>query len=265
MAQGKAGSSHRGLVDEMMISNFLLTALKNGPVAVSDLDRLARAAGLLLGQRPIGQSKAFRSARTSLGIKPFQRGRAWHWSLPETPSCGSDAPVVASDAPPVYNDLAGDNRPKVSDAPSSQQNDPFEDDSASDFASDDPSSQDLVEAVPTDARVLDWTAEIRRLDPNRPASGINRLTWRSFLETCHYFLATWASRASLQQWTEHQLFGIVPADPVMCGLVWRLAAGNFRLVEIDRGGAVIESPGGTRKFIAKPRPNQKLMLPWHLT
>jgi putative DNA primase/helicase len=67
---------------------FLRDALTYGPVAVSDLEAQARAAGYLGDRQRIAQCKPFRSARDALNIEPrregFGPGSRVLWSLPDS-------------------------------------------------------------------------------------------------------------------------------------------------------------------------------------
>jgi hypothetical protein len=73
---------------------FLRSVLAAGPVSVTELEADAKAAGLLGDKQAISQSKPFRSARDTLGIKPrksgFQADARWVWELPEAPKMPSD-------------------------------------------------------------------------------------------------------------------------------------------------------------------------------
>ena len=69
-------------------ADFLRALLAAGPMPVHEIEQEARAAGLLGAESPIGQNKAFRSARTILGIAPYRTGGAagsgkWIWELPK--------------------------------------------------------------------------------------------------------------------------------------------------------------------------------------
>ena len=52
---------------------LLRDALRQGPVAAREIERLANAAGFLDEGKSLGESKVFRTARKSLGIKTYQR------------------------------------------------------------------------------------------------------------------------------------------------------------------------------------------------
>jgi len=85
---------------------FLRQVLAAGPKAYTDLEREACDAGLLEDGKLLSQSKPFRDARRTLGIKPSQpkgvKAGGWVWALPEhqMPSKASDAlpGVRASDS-----------------------------------------------------------------------------------------------------------------------------------------------------------------------
>ena len=85
-AEGVGGEDGRSGKDEA--AEFLRTVLADGPVAVKELERQAVEAGLLSEGKPISQSKMFRLARDSLGIKPARSGGLgaagqWVWGLPD--------------------------------------------------------------------------------------------------------------------------------------------------------------------------------------
>jgi hypothetical protein len=63
------------------IGEFLRVALANGPVSVQGLQAKARAAELLRQDQPISQCKSFRTIADKLGVKRFQAGRRWFWTL----------------------------------------------------------------------------------------------------------------------------------------------------------------------------------------
>jgi putative DNA primase/helicase len=67
--------------------DFLQAELAAGAVKVQELDKQAKAAGLLTDAQAIGQSKPFREARKALGIVPRKLGmkKGWAWELPKPP------------------------------------------------------------------------------------------------------------------------------------------------------------------------------------
>jgi putative DNA primase/helicase len=80
-------------------ADFLRTVLAAGALPVLEIEQEARAAGLLGAENSISQNKAFRSARTLLGVTPQRIGGTgatgkWVWELPpppKVPSGGLDA------------------------------------------------------------------------------------------------------------------------------------------------------------------------------
>jgi len=81
---------------------FLQVLLRDASsVAVIEIEQRARAVGLLAQQSPISQDKAFRRARSRLGVLTYQQARHWYWRLPaHAPLVSSDCrPSSASDAP----------------------------------------------------------------------------------------------------------------------------------------------------------------------
>jgi hypothetical protein len=89
----------------MNIAEFLRITLANGPVPVKDLQARARAAELLGQDQPISQCRSFRSIADKLGVKRFQAGRRWFWTLPsanQMPGATgqvSDTPTAAVETP----------------------------------------------------------------------------------------------------------------------------------------------------------------------
>jgi len=81
---------------------FLQLLLRDASsVAVIEIERRARAVGLLAQDSPISQDKAFRQARVRLGVLTYQQARHWYWRLPaQTPLVSSDClESSGSDAP----------------------------------------------------------------------------------------------------------------------------------------------------------------------
>jgi DNA-binding NarL/FixJ family response regulator len=71
---------------------FLQLLLRDASsVAVIEIERRARAVGLLAQDSPISQDKALRQARIRLGVLTYQQARHWYWRLPaQTPLVSSD-------------------------------------------------------------------------------------------------------------------------------------------------------------------------------
>jgi hypothetical protein len=79
---------------DRLAAEFLRKELANGPVLASELEAAARAAGLLSREQRIGDTKAFKRAKKSLGIRSVRNGFGsageWFWLLETQP-----APLVA--------------------------------------------------------------------------------------------------------------------------------------------------------------------------
>ena len=73
-------------------AEFLQVLLRGASsVAVIEIEQRARAAGLLAQHSPISQDKAFRRARSRLGVLTYQHARHWYWRLPaQTSRVSSD-------------------------------------------------------------------------------------------------------------------------------------------------------------------------------
>jgi DNA-binding NarL/FixJ family response regulator len=71
---------------------FLQVLLRGASsVAVIEIEQRARAAGLLAQHSPLSQDKAFRRARSRLGVLTYQQARHWYWRLPaQTSRVSSD-------------------------------------------------------------------------------------------------------------------------------------------------------------------------------
>jgi hypothetical protein len=78
---------------EAVVVEFLRKALADDALGVPKLDAIARAAGLLGERQHVTQTKLFRRAKNSLGIRSvregFGAGGRWAWELPS----GPDAPA----------------------------------------------------------------------------------------------------------------------------------------------------------------------------
>ena len=72
------------------ISSFLLGALADGPVLVTELEAGAQAVGLLHEGRRIADTRVFKEAKKALGLQSrrdgFGRDGMWSWSLPTQPT-----------------------------------------------------------------------------------------------------------------------------------------------------------------------------------
>ena len=86
-SETKGGGESRSGKDEA--ADFLRDALASGPVDVSEVETMARSAGLLGDNQRLGQNKAFQNARKELGItsdrEGFGKGARYVLRLPSSP------------------------------------------------------------------------------------------------------------------------------------------------------------------------------------
>jgi DNA-binding NarL/FixJ family response regulator len=82
----KSSSAARSARGEGAVK-FLQVLLRDASsVAVIEIEQRARVVGLLAQHSPISQDKAFRRARSRLGVLTYQQARHWYWRLPaQTP------------------------------------------------------------------------------------------------------------------------------------------------------------------------------------
>jgi len=239
-----------------------LGVLRNGPIAVGELEALARCAGLIEAQQPIGQSRAFRDARKVLGIRAYQKGRRWLWALAALP-------------------LSDEHRlPPSDDLPTTPESSPSEPTQVNTFARTiaDSARATAREQSPEAQRrqsdyrlsgrrvaVLKWAEEIARLDRARPPDrSIPRLQWNLFCNDSAKFVTTdVAVRANALGWDDKAIFGFdlkVPTRRDRMGLLWFVLGGQ--ITEIYHDGATISS-GIRQRYHARRRIDpQALRLPW---
>jgi hypothetical protein len=99
-SESRGNNESRSGKDEA--ADFLRGLLTAEGIAVIEIEREAREAGLLGPDSAISQNKSFRSAREALGVVPQRKGGAgasgqWVWALPVTPKMPSkpyDAPFL---------------------------------------------------------------------------------------------------------------------------------------------------------------------------
>jgi putative DNA primase/helicase len=88
-ASESRGSAAGGQTSKDDATEFLSEVLAQGPRDVLEVEALARAATLLAADKPLRQNKAFRDARTDLGVvasrEGFGPGARYVLSLPGTP------------------------------------------------------------------------------------------------------------------------------------------------------------------------------------
>jgi DNA-binding NarL/FixJ family response regulator len=99
----KSSSAARSAREEGAVKFLQLLLRDSSSVAVVEIERRARAVGLLAQDSPISQDKAFRQARIRLGMLTHQQARHWYWRLPaQTSRVASDClSSSTSDAPPI--------------------------------------------------------------------------------------------------------------------------------------------------------------------
>jgi hypothetical protein len=243
----------RGLRDERAaaVAAFLKAALAQGPVAVVELEVRAREASLL-GNQSITDSKSFKRAKQTLGIKSHRRGfgprAVWFWSLPilRTESVAHLAPelVVVDERhsrPEHSADAGTHSRPAGTP----------------------------IETAPRPRIPLEWVRGVALLHRQTRPSLLPGHLWRLLVTDCERFLAPrngWAERAAECGWDTAAIFGCSdpkrPFDHLAgAGLVWRVGGG--RLTSIHSDWAVVEVNGVERVVHRRPA-GARAALPWTL-
>lgn len=97
LAASEAGPDTGGRTNKDDATEFLRELLAGGAMSVKEIEAQAVAAGLLAESKPIGQNKAFREARSVLGIVPrrtggLASGGQWTWALPPAGSANAKVP-----------------------------------------------------------------------------------------------------------------------------------------------------------------------------
>ena len=238
------------------VALFLEGALGAGPVAVSELEAKARAAGLVGERQNLSDTKSFRAAKKRLAIRSvrtgFGRGGEWSWAL-----AGQHSAAVALDRSPgarasvIYEEAHS--RPKqrevVTPAPANFQRAP--------------------EEAPRKPTVpADWVRGVELLRRQARPSGVPQHRWQLFLEDCARFLDPfigWAVRAAKLGWDAEALFGCDrhrPLDQPGAGLLWRVAGG--RLTAIYKDWATIDAGDGAQRVFHRRPGTTNVTLPWLL-
>ncbi len=228
------------------VAEFLRTGLANkGPVVVSDLEAMARTAGLLGQSQQIGHARTFKKAKKDLDIRSvrvgFGVGGRWAWVLPTQPV-------------PVATDLG----------------------SAPDIAHEEVrpgAAADDLEKLPTELQErripLEWVNGIARLDDISPPTDIPRHRWHILLADCNEFMTSsenWAERAATLGWSAYDLFGCRSNRPLehlgSAVLLW--AINGSRLVELRRDWAVFERAANKSRNVFQRRrvAAADVTLPW---
>jgi hypothetical protein len=226
------------------VADFLHRALVGGALNVTQLEAMARAAGLLGKQQQIQHAKAFKKAKSSLGIRSIRDGFGskgkWAWLLPVKP------------VEPAKKEL---DRTKDANTPEQSR-----------------SVIVNLNGLPAEllsGRIpLHWIDGIARLESHRAPKEVPAHRWRQFITDCHTFLLAkenWAERAAGHGWNDLELFGCCrrPLERLgSAGLLWAISGG--RLVELRRDWAVIERASDRSRHVhQRERPKAaNITLPW---
>ena len=233
-----------------VVAEFLRTELDQGPVAASDLEAMARTAGLLGGSQRLKHAKLFKRAKRILGIRSirsgFGSGGEWVWLLDKQPAQPNteDAGQSSAVTPPVAADVQ------------------------SEAIKESPTEVELAGAASASRVPLGWIEGVASLDYHRPAD-LPPHRWRQFIDDCKRFLSpseNWAERAAKLDWDARALFGCRRNRPLdhlgSAGLLWLTNGG--RLLELHRDWAVIELAvnGSQRVFNRRRLDAANVTLPW---
>jgi hypothetical protein len=235
------------------ISSFLLGALADGPVLVTELEAGARAVGLLQDGRRIADTRVFKQTKKALGVQSrrggFGRDGMWYWYLPIQPSDSAlqtRVDVLAKDAAALADEAVygGDHSRPARGHPS-------------------PSAL-AGEHTPRQGISRDRGRGVYRLHHLPAHAGVPAHRWFTFLSDVDQFIQSpWAERAADLGWDAASLFGCHPARPLDhlngAGLLWRLSGG--RIVGMHAAWAVIEVNGKEQVVHRRPAP-VNFVLPW---
>ncbi len=226
------------------VNDFLQRTLVGGALDVTQLEAMARAAGLLGKRQQIQHAKPFKKAKKSLGIRSIRDGFGskgkWAWLLP---------------AKPVKPAKKEADRPK--DANTREQ-------ARSVFVNLNGLPAELLSGrIPPH-----WVDGIASLESHQVPKEVPAHRWRQFINDCHAFLLAeenWAERAAGHGWNDPELFGCCrrPLERLgNAGLLWAINGG--RLVELRRDWAVIERASDrSRRVHHRERPKAaNITLPW---
>jgi hypothetical protein len=230
------------------VAAFLKDVLGAGGIGVTELEILARAAGLLDAHQRITHAKLFKSAKKELGIRSVRNGFGtagqWQWLLDKQKS-----PRVTETS---AQRMDGAGAPAIEDT--------YEEQGA---------TKGVLASFGIRRAPLSWVDGVARLDYHCPFSDIPAHRWRQFLSDCNNFLSSdenWAERAAQLGWDAPALFGCRPGHALSqlgsSGLMWVINGG--RLVELHRDWALYELAGtGSRRSFERRRSDAgKVTLPW---
>ena len=230
-----------------VVTDFLQRTLAGGALDVTQLEAVARAAGLLGKRQQIQHAKTFKKAKRFLGIRSVRAGFGstgkWAWLL------------AAKPAKPVKP--AKKETDRTRDATTCEQARPV-------FVNLNGLPAELLSGrIPPH-----WVDGIARLESRRVPKEVPAHRWRQFISDCHTFLLAkenWAERAAGHGWNDLELFGCCPRPLERlgnAGLLWAINGG--RLVELRRDWAVIERASDrSRQVHQRERPKAaNITLPW---
>jgi len=250
------------------IATFLRHELAGGPVAVLELERRARRAGLLGEAQRIPRTKKFRTAKTDLDIESirtgFGRGGEWAWKLgaPNTPApkahghlCEEpSSPVTKSEPEPVI--IHGDANPRAELG----------------------AKLSRVAGAHTGLRPAfveiggiprQWSEGVERLQVQARPREVAPHLWRQFVQDCLSFMHSadnWAGRATSLGWDQFSLFGCSRRRPVLdlgcAGLLWVLRGGQ--ILRLYRDWAEYLQADRSHTYHRRRADPAQVTLPWFL-
>jgi hypothetical protein len=211
---------------EVAIAKFLRDALAGNEVGVTNLEAMARGAGLLGENQRITNAKLFRAAKKTLGIRSRRAGFGarshWLWQLPRQ------------------------NKTSLKPEPGPERR-----------ATPEP-------CVPIPIVWVEGVASLD--DRDRPSDVPRHRWRQFVDDCKRFVASDWAGRAAQLGWNAMSLFGCAPKRPLdysgSAGLLWALNGG--RLVQLHRDWAVIDVPvnRSERVFYRRNVDVAKITLPW---
>ena len=250
------------------VATFLQRELAGGPVAVLELERRARRAGLLGEAQRIPRTKKFRTAKTDLGIESirigFGRGGEWAWKLgaPKSPDSKADGHLCEETTPSV---IKAEPEPAIihSDA------DPRAELGAklSRVAG---ANTGLSPAfVEIGGIPRKWSEGVERLQVQARPREVAPHLWHQFVEDCICFMNSTengARPAASLGWDQFSLFGCSRRRPVLdlgcAGLLWVLRGGQ--ILRLYRDCAEYLQAGRSHIYHLRHVNPALITLPWFL-
>jgi hypothetical protein len=220
-----------------------------GIVPVHDIEIPARDAGLLGPHQSLTDSKTFKAAKKTLGIRSVRTGFGtsgwWGWALP---------------SPETSVDLAIQTPTSIVDGEDHSQPDQCHHHTGG-------GGNDDVGVQP-DPVPSEWSMGIARLDHGRAPHGVPLHRWRQFMSDCHIFMSApenWSERARALGWDTASLFGCStrPLDHLgRAGLLWNLAGG--KLTQLYKDSATISATDGLQRTFHRRPAAADVTVPWRL-